>query len=203
MILLDTSPTWVSSTSCCSWTSSSRSHSSMYLTMIAAVRVPWICETQAWFWRVACTVRCRLRLCGMAANNDGARSTMHCPCNHLSVQNIVSRPFPTSKFIAIAKKARTWSRSCTSRLTQGWWGYVFFNQSQWDLNTHPRILRLEMPRPPPPIHRPTHNVLCNKTVSPSCFLVPSPKVTLLDFVNWLVCLLRKIQCHGQIYDGCC
>jgi hypothetical protein len=115
---------------------------------ISIVRLLCISETHAWFWRAVSTVRCCLFLCGMAAKREGAKSASRYPCNHLSVQNIVPAPFPTSVIVATVKNTQTWSGTYTSKLAQGRRGSVFLNQSQRVLSAQPSILRFEIPRPP-------------------------------------------------------
>jgi len=116
--------------------------------MTPIVRAPLMSKIQVRLARACCTVHNFLFLYGITAKSRGARSLMQCPWSHLSVQNKVFLPLPTSEIIAIEQSFWTWTGTYIDSADQGRCGSFFCNQSHLARNAQPRFLRLEMPKPP-------------------------------------------------------
>jgi hypothetical protein len=78
----------------------------------------------------------------------GAMSLIRCLDSHLSFQNKVLVPSPTSEITAIEKNACSPAFTCIGSEAQGLLGSIFLSHNNLSMSAQFRILRSEITRPP-------------------------------------------------------
>ena len=116
---------------------------------------PCMSRTHEWSVRASRTVLIFLFLLGTKAKTWGARSAILWPWIHLSVENKVAAPLPTTEMTATEKKAWTQLWTGMWNICQGRLGSVFFNHSHLMRRAQLRFWRLEIHRPPSSLGRHT------------------------------------------------
>lgn len=125
-----------------------RSHSLRNSTMTSGEAIPCMSLIQLISVNASHTVFLLAILFGTMLKISGEIYSIRWPKIHLSLQNRVLVPSPTSVATAIEQSALTPSVVCNGKLAHGLLGADFLSQSQWTRRARFRFLMLDCRRPP-------------------------------------------------------
>jgi hypothetical protein len=136
-------------------------------------------------------------LLGIMTAIRGARSLICSPDSHLSFQNRVLVPSPTSNATAMEMNACNPALSCIGNEAQGLLSSIFLSHNHFSLSAHFRILRSQIPSPPISFGHITFGQAIKQ------YPFPMPHITLMNLVNCLVSPRWEVQGHVMVDDCCC
>jgi hypothetical protein len=132
----------------CNDTSARRLHKFRNSMISCTVAATWMSLTNLQSVKTSTTLLLLDILLGIMTAIRGAWSLICCPDSHLSFQNRVLVPSPTSKATTMEKNACNLALTCIGNEAHGLLGSIFLSHNYFSLCVQYRILRSEIPSPP-------------------------------------------------------